>query len=103
MLTIESKITVRDLLQGIEYKMANRENCLRIATRLRRALAPRSVCVLLSILLVSCQPDASEDRQIHDRLLTMDSHVDVPRTFATAEIDPGQDSDAQVNRQQIRS
>lgn len=56
--------------------------------------------------LVACaEPEGAVDatlggadlKALHDRLLTIDTHVDVPRNFATEEVDPGADSDAQVN------
>ena len=51
---------------------------------------------------------ASEDelmtraRVIHDRVMTLDTHVDIPLNFATSEHDP-LDADAQVNLLRMRS
>lgn len=39
---------------------------------------------------------ASPARELHCATLTIDSHIDVPANFATAEVDPGADSDAQL-------
>ena len=36
-------------------------------------------------------------RGIHDRVLTIDTHVDIPFDFATAEVDPGVRGDRQVD------
>lgn len=70
-----------------------------------------TVCVaLMALALVTCAEQDSADetpqktglsavdvKALHDRLLTIDTHVDVPRNFATSEVDPGAASDAQVN------
>lgn len=51
---------------------------------------------------------ASEDevlaraREIHDRVMTLDSHVDIPLNFATSEFVPAS-AEAQVNLQTMRS
>ncbi len=39
---------------------------------------------------------ASDERALHCTIVTIDSHIDVPANFATAEVDPGTDSDAQL-------
>ena len=36
-------------------------------------------------------------REIHDRVLTIDTHDDIPLNFATPEVDPGIDGDRQVD------
>ena len=70
----------------------------------------RRALLLATIFATSCQPDNSENfavvsaislpsqnRNIHDRIFTFDSHVDVPQIFATPELDPGIDGNAQVD------
>lgn len=70
--------------------------------------------VLLSFVLLACQP-AGEDaaspdvsqmsetelvdyaRGIHDHVMTLDLHIDIPFTYATEEVDPGVRGDAQVD------
>ncbi len=75
-----------------------------------QALMLRSTLLIASVFATACQPDnaenvapvsakqsPSQNSRMHDRILTMDSHVDVPRVFATPELDPGIDGDAQVD------
>jgi len=44
--------------------------------------------------------DRAED--IHSRILTLDTHADIPANFATPEIDPGQWGNQQVDLQKMR-
>lgn len=44
----------------------------------------------------------SDARAIHDRIFAVDSHVDIPEGFATAELDPGIDGPAQVDLPKMR-
>ena len=66
--------------------------------------------LLLLFLVAACdQPPESTDvpmddpdlveraRGIHERVLTIDTHVDIPFNYATDEVDPGQRGDAQVD------
>jgi membrane dipeptidase len=74
-----------------------------------QAFAVRGALLTAFVLAASCQSNdvenaiASSEKQcinassIHDRILTIDSHVDVPRIFATPELDPGMDGNAQVD------
>lgn len=39
---------------------------------------------------------------LHQRLLTIDSHVDVPQEFGTMSVDPGRNGDAQVDLSKMR-
>lgn len=70
----------------------------------------RSALLVAFVFAASCQPDnpenaamvsanqlPTENSSTHDRILTFDSHVDVPQIFATPELDPGIDGDAQVD------
>lgn len=75
-----------------------------------QALMLRSALLIASVFATACQPhnaeniatvsakqSPSQNGRMHDRILTFDSHVDVPRVFATPELDPGIDGDAQVD------
>lgn len=66
--------------------------------------------MLAAVFATACQPENSQNiavppaialpspnSTLHDRIFTFDSHVDVPSIFATAELDPGIDGDAQVD------
>ena len=50
---------------------------------------------LLSIICFACSREMTEEelvakaREIHERVLTIDTHDDIPFNFATAEVDPG--------------
>jgi membrane dipeptidase len=65
-------------------------------------------CLLLAFIVAACgdQPDApdqtddallDEARAIHERVLTIDTHIDIPFNYATDEVDPGQRGDFQVD------
>lgn len=75
-----------------------------------RACVVRGALLAAFVLAASCQSDelknaiSSSKKQCinvssntHDHILTIDSHVDVPRIFATPELDPGMDGNAQVD------
>lgn len=80
---------------------------------MRRHLRPP---VLLTLLLaVACAPsdggapaaESEEDlvaraRAIHERVITVDTHDDIPENFATAEVDP-LNADRQVNLEKMRA
>ncbi|MCH8125644.1 dipeptidase [candidate division KSB1 bacterium] len=62
--------------------------------------------------LISCQGNyasKSEDelmkkaKEIHARILTIDTHDDIPPTFATDEVDPGVDGSRQVDLPKMKS
>ena len=62
--------------------------------------------------LISCQGNyasKSEDelmkkaKEIHARILTIDTHDDIPPTFATDEVDPGVDGNRQVDLPKMES
>ena len=72
----------------------------------------RSLSMLLSFLAliifgVACSdsepPEMTEEqlmaqaREIHERVLTIDTHDDIPSNFATEEVDPGKRGDQQVD------
>jgi membrane dipeptidase len=54
-------------------------------------------------LAVACSGVETEEeltaraREIHDRVITIDTHDDIPSNFATAEVDPGVRGDRQVD------
>lgn len=68
----------------------------------------RSIPALaLPALLAACAqaPDADLEaraRAIHERVLTIDTHDDIPFDFATAEVDPGVRGDRQVDLVKMR-
>ncbi len=74
--------------------------------------ASRLALLAAALLLAAC-PEADDGGraerlaragEIHMSLLTIDSHVDVPRNFATAEVDPGTDAGGvQVNLPKMES
>jgi membrane dipeptidase len=43
-----------------------------------------------------------DTRQLHDRIITVDTHVDIPRNFATPEVDPGVRGERQVDLPKMR-
>ena len=45
----------------------------------------------------------AEARRIHDKVITLDTHVDIPLTYATRESDPGGFSDLQVDLPKMRA
>ena len=59
--------------------------------------------ISISVLLkLSCEKNMTEEkmiakaREIHERVLTIDTHDDIPANFATEEVDPGIRGDRQV-------
>ncbi len=61
------------------------------------------VCLVTTALFLSCTNQMSEEqlvakaREIHERALTIDTHDDIPFSFATPEVDPGVRGDRQVD------
>ncbi len=68
---------------------------------------PLSFLVLLLLLIAACTGDQPQERseeelmakakEIHERVLTLDTHIDIPSNFATPEVDPGKRGDFQVD------
>lgn len=59
--------------------------------------------LLISSLGISAEDDLlAQARAIHERVMTLDTHVDIPLNFATSEHMP-LDADAQVNLQKMRA
>ena len=68
---------------------------------------PLSLLILLLLLVTACTGDQPQERseedllakarEIHERVLTLDTHIDIPPNFATPEVDPGKRGDAQVD------
>src|SRR5690606_22703187 len=62
----------------------------------------RSLALALPALITACAqtPDADLEaraRAIHERVLTIDTHIDIPFNFATPEVDPGVRGESQVD------
>ncbi len=64
---------------------------------------------IVSFSIMSCaSPETTEDdiiaqaTEIHQRLLTIDTHADIPPNFATDEVDPGAPGGRQVTLPQMR-
>ncbi len=59
-----------------------------------------SIAVLINL---SCEKSMTEEKtvakakEIHERVLTIDTHDDIPSNFATEEVDPGVRGDRQVD------
>ena len=69
----------------------------------------RPTVVLLAGAIAACAPAGSSDdeimsraREIHERVLTIDTHDDIPANFATDEVDPGIRGDRQVDIPKMR-
>lgn len=64
--------------------------------------------VVASLVLVACSGPMSEDeiidtaRAIHQSVITIDTHDDIPSNFATEEVDPGVRGDRQVDLPKMR-
>ena len=66
-------------------------------------------CALMGVLAAACSRPAIPDeavlvsraRDIHERVLTIDSHDDIPFNFATGEVDPGVRADRQVDLEKM--
>ena len=69
--------------------------------------------VLAGAVLLGCNWGTPEERAeravvdratgIHERVITLDSHIDIPLIFATREVDPGVDGDFQVDLPKMRA
>ena len=78
--------------------MVKRDNCAVAAV----------AATVLSMAAVSAQPleDLAQEaaaRIIHDSVLTLDTHVDIPLNYATHEMDPGGFTGAQVDLPKMRA
>lgn len=75
-------------------------------------LAPAAPA-LAAVLLGGCAPGTPEERAeralaaraaaIHERVLTLDTHIDIPLNFATRAVDPGVAGDFQVDLPKMRA
>lgn len=63
------------------------------------------IAILTAGLLTACDSpvDEKEVGAIHERVLTLDTHVDIPFNFATDEVDPANMPDAQVDLQKMEA
>lgn len=64
--------------------------------------------VAASFILIACSGQMSEDeiiataRAIHENVITIDTHDDIPSNFATEEVDPGVRGDRQMDLPKMR-
>lgn len=75
-------------------------------------LAPAAPA-LAAVLFGGCAPGTPEERAeralaaraaaVHERVLTLDSHIDIPLNFATRAVDPGVAGDFQVDLPKMRA
>lgn len=63
---------------------------------LKRALLVSCILYPLSVFAASEDELVERARAIHDRVMALDTHADIPLNFATSEFDPGS-AEAQVN------
>ena len=69
--------------------------------------------VLAGAVFLGCNRGTPEERaerafvetasEIHERVITVDSHIDIPLIFATRDVDPGVDGDFQVDLPKMRA
>jgi len=69
---------------------------LRIKQISIQAILP-SLLVLTACSQETSTPPIAPTQTLHERVLTLDTHVDVPLNFMTPEMDPGTDTTAQVD------
>jgi len=68
-----------------------------------------SLLVLLPLLLAACGNELNEEEivaratEIHSRIITIDTHDDIPGNFATADVDPGVRGDRRVDLPKMRA
>ncbi len=80
-------------------KLAKRErlpSLLNVMKILKRALLVSCILYPLSVFAASEDELVERARAIHDRVMALDTHADIPLNFATSEFDPGS-AEAQVN------
>ncbi len=63
--------------------------------------------LILLLFIAACTGDQAQElseedlmakaKEIHERVLTLDTHIDIPSNFATPEVDPGKRGDFQVD------
>ena len=71
--------------------------------------AVRSITALVALVLAACGTQRfteeqliAKAREIHGRVITIDTHVDISDNFATAEVDPGVRGNRQVDLVKMR-
>ncbi len=71
--------------------------------------ATRGLVGLIALVSAACGPRRLTDEQlvatargIHGKVITIDTHVDIPGNFATADVDPGVRGDRQVDLVKLR-
>ncbi|MYD69489.1 MAG: membrane dipeptidase [Acidobacteria bacterium] len=78
-----------------------------------RTIPATATLALAAVFLPGCNLGTPEERaerallatatEIHERVITLDSHIDIPLIFATREVDPGVDGDFQVDLPKMRA
>ncbi len=78
-----------------------------------RTISITATLALAATILSGCNWGTPEERaerallatatEIHDRVITLDSHIDIPLIFATRRVDPGVDGDFQVDLPKMRA
>jgi membrane dipeptidase len=74
-------------------------------TRAHRSLAALAAGAMAAAACTSDTPagrDVDAVRALHERILTIDTHVDIPSNFATPEVDPGVRGERQVDLPKMR-
>ena len=76
-------------------------------------LRPTALFLLGISVAAGCAPGTPEEREeraltarataIHERVLTLDTHIDIPFNFATVAVDPGVSGDFQVDLPKMRA
>ena len=56
-----------------------------------------AMAITASMLALTACSTALDPESVHEKVITLDTHVDIPLVYMTAEMDPGTDTDAQVD------
>lgn len=86
----------------VDYSWAFLNRNVTVGTAMNRTLSRLSSSLLLPMLAGACAEMGDEEllataKQIHQRVITIDTHDDIPSNFATEEVDPGVRGDRQVD------
>ena len=83
----------------------NKDNLTHFMYRQSRSVISWTVAVLLLLACTVAQSDENEEaaRAIHERVITLDSHVDIARAYMLKpEFDPGQTTNMKVDLQKMQ-
>ncbi len=75
---------------------------------MKRVLSRLPLLSLLSLFLTACGSELTEEEivaratEIHSRIITIDTHDDIPGNFATPEVDPGVRGDRRVDIRKMK-